>query len=148
MQLLLYLGINTLFSFFKERANTWLLHQKSEDFSVGNFKSFCIIGVQSYNSKQIFQQSTLLLTNHRTADQSNMIPLVEKVLISSYWCTLVRRYYERNLDGLGLSGQHHLEISYYVNFLGRLVSNGFQLFNIKVWHPWHSKKIKILGAVF
>ena len=53
--------INTLFSFLKERANTWLLHQKSEDFSVGHFKFFCSTGVQSYNGKPIFQQSTLSL---------------------------------------------------------------------------------------
>jgi hypothetical protein len=34
-------------------------------------------------------------------------------------------------------------MNYYVNFLGRLGSNGFQY----PWYPWQLKKIKILRAV-
>jgi hypothetical protein len=41
---------------------------------------------------------------------------------------------------------YHLEINCYVNFLGRrLGSNGFQLININVWHPWQLKKSKSWG---
>ena len=41
---------------------------------------------------------------------------------------------------------HHLEMNYYVNFLGRLGSNRFQLKNEGL-APLAIEKIKILGAV-
>jgi hypothetical protein len=37
---------------------------------------------------------------------------------------------------------HHLEISYYVNFLGRLGIKQWISAKMKVWHPWQLKKSK------
>ena len=38
-----------------------------------------------------------------------------------------------NLPIGGFKYSHHLEISYYVNFLGCLDNNGFQLLKMKAW---------------
>ena len=88
--------INTLFSFLKERANTWLLHQKSEDFSVGHFKFFCSTGVQSYNGKPIFQQSKfdssgLLVNFYNAASWKEYFPnLLESTLLVKIFVFWVR----------------------------------------------------------
>ena len=55
--------------------------------------------------------------------------------------------YEENFDNfLGVDNSlntHHIEISYYVNFLGRLDNNGrskqWISDKIKVWHPTMAK---------
>ena len=72
--------------------------------SIDYLGSFRSTRVQVYDGMTTCWPSTLLLTNHRIADQSNVMSLVEKTVDCRnfvYCCTLVCWYYERNLDGLG-----------------------------------------------
>ena len=121
--------INTLFSFLKERANTWLLHQKSEDFSVGHFKSFCSTGVQSYNGKPIFQQSTLSLP-----------------VISTWWTLFHRRQFV-------FVGKHYWHIieqsrwKYIKNNIFRQRNSSVKLFILwsEIIVPWDFRALNEFG---
>ena len=108
---------------------------------VDHSSAFHSTGVRAYDDTPKFWPSTLLSTNHRTADQSNVMSLFEKsvdgrnFVVPAYRRTLVRRCKRRKLDCLGFRN-FKTDISIDVWILWCLRKKGRQINLRSMWqHP-------------